>query len=160
LQLSCGGVKGLKPALRGCMDAWIWFVVGVSLFVGELFVSTGFYLFILGASCLVVGALVFCGLAGSWILQAALFSVTAFVVWFFFAEKFQTLLRSKEKEYQGLIGQTAVARELITNGAKGGGELWGSPWRIENIGQEILNVGDECEVVASDGLVLKVRKKV
>jgi membrane protein implicated in regulation of membrane protease activity len=142
------------------MDAWIWLVLGVGLFVGELFVSTGFYLLILGASCVVVGALGWMGCVGGWMTQAVVFSVTAFVTWFFFAERLQTLLRSKEKEYMGLIGQTAIAREVIARGAKGGGELWGSPWRMENVGQGIIDSGDECEVLSSDGLVLKVRKKV
>jgi membrane protein implicated in regulation of membrane protease activity len=141
------------------MDAWIWFGFGVALFVFELFVSTGFYLFILGTACLVVGAAALSGLVPGWMLQAALFSVSAFVLWYFFAERFQTLLRSKEKEYTGMIGQTAIARESIVSGAKGGGEMWGAPWRLENVGGGILNAGDECEVLSSDGLVLKVKKK-
>jgi len=141
------------------MDAWIWFVFGVLLFVMELFVSTGFYLFILGSACLVVGAAALSGLVGGWMLQATLFSVTAFVLWFFFSERLLSLLRSKERDYTGMIGQTAIARETIASGAKGGGEMWGSPWRLENVGSGGLNAGDECEVLSSDGLVLKVKGK-
>lgn len=141
------------------MDAWIWFVFGVLLFVMELFVSTGFYLFILGTACLLVGAVAFTGLVIDWKLQSALFSVSAFVLWYFFAERFQRLLRSKEEEYTGTIGQTAIARESIVSGSKGGGEMWGSPWRLENVGASALNPGDECEVLSSDGLVLKVKRK-
>lgn len=142
------------------MDGWIWLVLGLALFVGELFISTGFYLFILGGACVLVGGAAFFGLVNAWIPQAVLFTAVSFSLWFFFAERLQTVLRSKEPEYTGLIGQTATARESIAVGAKGGGEMWGAPWRLENIGQGALNSGDECEVVSSDGLVLKVRRKV
>jgi membrane protein implicated in regulation of membrane protease activity len=142
------------------MDTWTWLVFGIALFALELFVSTGFYLFILGTACLVVGAGVFTGLVEDFRLQAALFSISAFVLWFFFAERLQRVLRSKEKEYTGMIGETAVARDVIVKGGKGGGEMWGSPWRLENVGSDTVNAGDECEVISSDGLVLKVKKKV
>lgn len=141
------------------MDGWTWLIIGVALFALELFVSTGFYLFILASACVVVAVGALSGLILDLRLQAAVFSLAAFVLWFFFAERLQRLLRSKEKEYTGMIGQTAVAREAILPGAKGGGEMWGSPWRLENVGGDVLNPGDECQVLSSDGLVLKVKRK-
>jgi membrane protein implicated in regulation of membrane protease activity len=141
------------------MDAGIWYLIGIALLAAEMLVSTGFYLLILGVAALVVGGLTHSGLVGTWMLQAVVFSVCSLGIWYFFAERLQTLLRSKEKEYQGLIGQVARAQEAIAPGHKGGGELWGSPWRMENIGSSSINVGDECEVVSSDGLVLQVTSK-
>lgn len=142
------------------MDAWIWFVFGVVLFVMELFVSTGFYLFILGTACLVVGAAALSGLVVGWMLQSALFSVSAFVLWFFLAERFQSLLRSKEKEYTGMIGQTAIARESIVSGAKGGVRC-GAPhggWRMLVRVFSMLEMNARCFRVM--GSFLKLRKRV
>ena len=141
------------------MEAWTWLIIGLALLAGELFVPTGFYLLILGSACLVVGGLSFVGVLVTWMMQVAVFSVATLVIWYLFGDKLQALLRSKEKEYGGLLGQTAVAREAIEPGHKGGGELWGSPWRLENIGKKVINPNDECEVVSSDGLVLKVKGK-
>lgn len=141
------------------MDAWIWYVVGIALLAAELFVSTGFYLLILGLAALFVGVVTQLGIVGTWVLQAVIFSLTSLTMWYFLAERLQTLLRSKEKEYKGLIGQLARAQETIAPGHKGGGELWGSPWKMENVGSSVINTGDECEVLSSDGLVLQVRSK-
>ena len=142
------------------MEAWLLFVIGISLCVAELVGPTGFFLLILGLGTLVVAVLTYLGVIASWIVQASVFSVASLTLWFLFGDSLQRLLRSGEKEYGGLIGQTAVAREAIAPGAKGSGEMWGAPWRMENVGSSILSSGDECEVLSSDGLVLRVRKKV
>ena len=141
------------------MEAWLLFVVGIVLCVAELFGSTGFFLLILGLGSLLTGALTYFGVISSWILQASVFSIASLSIWFLFGESLQRLLRTGEKEYGGLIGQTAFAREAVAPGHKGSGEMWGSPWRIENVGSSIIQSGDECQVLASDGLVLQVKRK-
>lgn len=141
------------------MEAWLLFVIGIVLCVAELFGSTGFFLLILGLGSLLTGAVTYFGLVSSWIPQATIFSVAALAIWYLFGDSLQRLLRTNEKGYGGLIGQTAVARETVAPGHKGNGEMWGAPWRIENIGGSIIQSGDECEVVSSDGLVLRVKKK-
>lgn len=141
------------------MEGWKWIALGLALVIAELLAPTGFFLFILGIACLVVGALVYFGIVAGWIFQVLIFSSTALVVWYVFPDKLQSLLRSKEKEYRGLLGQVAKSSEVIAPGNKGAGELWGSPWRLENVGDSILQPGDECEVLSSDGLVLKVKRK-
>ena len=142
------------------MEAWLLFIIGIALCVAELVIPTGFFLLIIGLGVLVVGALTFVGLIASWIAQATVFSGVALGIWYLFGDHLQRLLRSGEKEYGGLIGQVVVARESLAPGHKGHGELWGAPWRIENGGAEMIEIGDECHVLASDGLVLRVRKKV
>jgi membrane protein implicated in regulation of membrane protease activity len=141
------------------MEAWLLFVIGSALCVAELVVPTGFFLLILGVGTLIVGALTFFGVIASWIVQATVFSISSLTIWYLFGDTLQRLLRSGEKEYGGLIGQVAVARERIIPATKGSGEMWGAPWRIENVGASILEIGDECEVLSSDGLVLRVQKK-
>lgn len=141
------------------MEAWLLFIVGIVLCLGELVSPTGFFLLILGLATLLTGTLTYFGVITVWIVQATVFSVASLGIWYLFGDSLQRLLRSGEKEYGGLIGQTAIARESIAPGHKGSGEMWGSPWRLENRGESILNSGDECEVVSSDGLVLHVKRK-
>lgn len=141
------------------MEAWLLFIIGIVLCVAELFAPTGFFLLILGLGTLVTGALTYFGVFASWILQATVFSVASLVIWLLFGDSLQRLLRSGEKAYGGLIGQTAIARDAIAPGHKGSGEMWGAPWRLENVGDAALATGDECEVLSSDGLVLRVRRK-
>jgi membrane protein implicated in regulation of membrane protease activity len=141
------------------MEAWLLFIIGILLCVLELFSSTGFFLLILGLGVLLVGALTFFGVITSWVVQATVFSIVSLGIWFLFGDWLQRLLRSGEKPYGGLLGQVAVARETIAPGHKGAGEMWGAPWRLENIGSSIIQSGDECEVVSSDGLVLRVQRK-
>lgn len=141
------------------VDAGIWYLIGIGLLAAEMLVSTGFYLLILGVAALIVGGATSTGIVGAWMSQAVVFSVCALAMWYFLAERLQTLLRSKEKEYKGIIGQTATAKETVTPGQKGSGEMWGAPWRMENVGSSVINSGDECEVLSSDGLVLQVKSK-
>lgn len=141
------------------MEAWLLFIIGIVLCVAELFGSTGFFLLILGLATLFTGSLTYFGVVTGWIAQATVFSVASLTVWYLFGDSLQRLLRTGEKEYEGLIGQTAIARESIAPGQKGRGEMWGSPWRLENKSDFPLTDGDECEVVSSDGLVLHVKPK-
>ena len=141
------------------MEAWLLFVIGIVLCVAELFGPTGFFLVILGLGSILTGGLTYFGLVSTWIPQATVFSILSLAIWFLFGDSLQRLLRTGEKGYGGLIGQTAVARETVAPGHKGGGEMWGSPWRLENVGSSIIQSGDECEVVSSDGLVLRVKRR-
>jgi membrane protein implicated in regulation of membrane protease activity len=141
------------------MEAWLLFVIGIVLCVAELFGPTGFFLLILGLGTLLTGALTYVGAISSWMPQATVFSISSLGIWFLFGDSLQRLLRTGEKGYGGLIGQTAVARETLAPTHKGSGEMWGSPWRLENVGSAIIQSGDECEVVSSDGLVLGVKRK-
>jgi len=141
------------------MEAWVLFVVGIALCAAELLAPAGFFLLILGLGTLIAGALTYLGLIASWTMQATAFSLASLIIWFLFGDSFQRLLRSGEKEYGGLIGQTACAQESIAPGQKGGGQMWGSPWRLENVGEAAISAGDECEVLSSDGLVLRVKRK-
>lgn len=141
------------------MEGWLLFIIGIVLCVAELVSPLGFFLLILGLATLLTGALTYFGVVSGWVVQATVFSGASLGIWYLFGDSLQRLLRSGEKEYGGLLGQTAIARESIAPGHKGRGELWGSPWRLENKGESILNSGDECEVVSSDGLVLHVKRK-
>lgn len=141
------------------MESWHWFVIGIAALAFEIFLSTGFYLFILGIAALVVGIIATLGIVSGWQTEAIVFVVSAVVLWTFLAEKLQKLIRKGEQEVSGVVGQTVKATETILPRQRGAGELWGSTWRLENIGESAVPSGAECSVVSSDGITLQVKLK-
>jgi membrane protein implicated in regulation of membrane protease activity len=141
------------------MSYLVWVVLGVGLLGLEIFMPSGFYLFILGLASLIVGCATLAGLLSDFTVQAVVFVSFGLFFWLFVAERLQTLIRSKEKSYDSVVGQVAKAREVISPGSKGAGELWGTSWKLENVGSSTLEGGDECVVMGSDGLTLQVKKK-
>lgn len=141
------------------MSYWIWVVLGGALLALEMFIPSGFYLFILGLASLLVGCATIAGLVSSFTVQAALFVGLGLLFWLSLAGRLQARLRSKEARYDSLVGQLAKVSEVIAPGARGAGELWGAAWKLENVGASILRQGDECLVVGSDGITLQVKEK-
>ena len=142
------------------MESWHWFVIGIAALALEIFLSTGFYLFILGIASIVVGIIAAFGIVAGWQMQALLFAVSAVILWIFFAEKLQKLIRKGEQEVASVVGQTVTTTETIQPRQKGAGELWGSTWRLENIGESEIPSGVECSVVSSNGITLQVKRKI
>jgi membrane protein implicated in regulation of membrane protease activity len=141
------------------MESWHWFIIGIAALALEIFLVTGFYLFILGVAAIFVGVVATLGLLTSWESQSLVFAVAAVVFWILFAGRLQRLMRRQEQEVSGVVGQTAKAIETIAPGHKGGGELWGSSWKLENVGEGIIAAGSECLVVGNEGITLKVKGK-
>ncbi len=141
------------------MESWHWFVIGIAALALEIFLVTGFYLFILGMAAILVGAIAFSGLLPLWQHQALLFAVSAVLFWILFAGRLQKLIRRGEQNVSDVVGQTVKVMETIAPGHRGSGELWGSPWKVENVGDGIISAGAECVVVASEGITLKVKSK-
>jgi len=141
------------------MESWHWFIIGIAALALEIFLVTGFYLFILGIAAIFVGLVVTLGFLESWESQSLLFAGIAVVFWVLFAGRLQRLMRRNEQEVSGVVGEIAKAVETISPGHRGSGELWGSSWKLENVGDEIIAAGSECLVVASEGITLKVKLK-
>lgn len=141
------------------MSYWIWVVCGFVLLGLEIFMPSGFYLCILGIASLLVGGATLTGFVSSFTVQAVLFVGLGLFLWLFLANRLQTLVRTNEKSYDNVVGQVATASEHLAPGAKGAGELWGTVWKLENVGSSGLSAGDSCVVVGSDGITLQVREK-
>jgi membrane protein implicated in regulation of membrane protease activity len=139
----------------------MWLVLGILAVALELIVPSGFFLFILGAAGLVVGVLSVLNVVGSWVPQVIVFCLLAIVFWVAFGKRLSALLsRASTSRTQGqLVGAIVTLQSDILPGGTGSGELWGSQWTVENIGNESLTVGSKSVVVASQGIKLQVRGK-
>jgi len=79
---------------------------------------------------------------------------------FVFASKLRAKLLGKAKSGSNdTIGKTVTVAEPIEPGAVGGGELWGSPWRVKNVDSRPLPAKSEGIVVHAEGVTLHVRNK-
>ncbi len=141
------------------MAGWIWLIIGIALCIAEMVVVSGFFLFLLGVSALLLGLLVLSGLLQTWPLQAVVFSVLAIASWILFGSRLKgALSRSNEASSDDTKGKVVQADGAIPPGHVGSGELWGSTWRLKNVGDEVIPSGAECVVVDVEGVTLHVTR--
>jgi membrane protein implicated in regulation of membrane protease activity len=144
------------------MPAWIWLVLGISLVIFELLVPSGFFLFILGLAGIAVGALVAAGLVAGWIYEVTSYCVIAIVCWLALGKRLAGIFAGKgfgEQQQGQIVGAIVAVSSDIPVGGKGVGTLWGTQWRLENIDSAPLVAGSEAVVVASQGIMLQVKRK-
>ncbi len=127
------------------------------MFVGEMIIEPGFYLFFLGLAAISLGLV---GLGpvpipiwGQWLLFSAL--SVAFLV--LFRERLYTKPLRSTHIREGVIGELAVAKEAIAPGQLGRVELRGSNWTAKNTGNELLRPKRRARVESMSGLTMLVR---
>jgi membrane protein implicated in regulation of membrane protease activity len=141
------------------MTWWAWILLGIAFFGLEVFLATDFYLVFLGIAALIVGLLNLFGVSMAGWIQWLLFSVIAVLALVVYRQRFKRMLTTPDREVErGVVGEHASASEVIPAGGRGKVELRGSVWQAANTGTQDLAVGDRCEVVAAEGVLLKVRK--
>jgi membrane protein implicated in regulation of membrane protease activity len=139
------------------MAGWTWCVIGLVLFVGELVIPSGFFLFFLGISGVIVGLITLGGISLSWAVQTVIFAVIAMALWFIFAGKARGLLGKGATGSEGPVGKIVTVIAAVGPGEHGTAELWGSNWRIKNVDDRPLAAGASALVVAAEGVTLHVR---
>jgi len=140
------------------MAGWTWCVIGLVLFVAELFIPSGFFLLVLGIAGILVGLIMLTGIPLGWALQTVVFCVIAIALWVLLAGRLQKAISRKTPSTEGTDGKVVKVLAPIAPGEIGSGELWGSTWRIKNVGLVPLTVGLEVVVVHSEGVTLHVRE--
>jgi membrane protein implicated in regulation of membrane protease activity len=128
------------------MPWWFWCIGGLALMIAELLTPLGFYLFFLGFSALVVGGISATGLLQTIEAQGLLFAVVALASSVLFARAFQRKLRVPKMK-EDTVGQVVKVLAHVPAGELGSGELWGSPWRIQNIDSRDLPADSKAVVV-------------
>ncbi len=139
------------------MAAWIWLVIGLVMMALELLAPGGFFMLLLGISGLVVGGLALVGIAESLVVQTGIFSAVAVVLWLGLGRRLRAVTLRPRNVPGQLVGRRVVVSGDIAPAAHGSGELYGSPWRLQNVGDVALSAGVEAEVVAAEGVTLHVR---
>jgi membrane protein implicated in regulation of membrane protease activity len=142
------------------MPFWGWIVVGATLLSAETVVDAQFYLVFLGAAALVTGGIAFAfdplAPAAGWLL----FGVLAIASTAAFRRRvYERIRRVEVRVSQGTVGQVAIARQPIPPGGRGQVEMRGTVWEGHNLDDAALLAGDRARVVATQGLVLELRRE-
>jgi len=142
------------------MEWWAWVILGVVLFLSELFVPTDFFLAILGFSAMALAAVAGSGLVASPSIQWALFGAIAIGATVGFRKYFRDRFGSGEVKTREteLVGEIATALADIAAGGRGKVELRGTVWAARNASERTLAAGETAEVTQVDGLTLHVFK--
>jgi inner membrane protein len=137
---------------------WAWLALGVALLVIELAVSTEFWLVMLGASALVVSAVLLVGIEPPAWLQWLTFAVLSALLAVSARPRLRDSLAQRAPGVEPqLVGERGTSREPIAPGALGSVELRGSTWRARNVGAQALRAGDPIRVERVEGLLLDVK---
>lgn len=139
--------------------AWHWLVLGLVLLIAEILIS-GVFILWWGLAALVVAAVVAIfpqlNLTALFILYGLL-ALSLSLIWWKFQSKKDNTDHSSYKLNQrdhAMLGTVGYVEEIAENGI-GRGHFGDTTWRIQ--GQQ-LAVGDVIEVIAVEGITLKVMK--
>ena len=137
---------------------WHWMFVGLVLLGAELVTPGGFYILFFGLSALVVGSMLGLGLDLPDWAQWLLFSILAVLSLVLFRGRLLKIMKRAvpSPDIDTLIGEQAVALEVIATGGIGKVELRGSAWSAKNSGATEITKGQRCRVERVDGLTLWV----
>jgi membrane protein implicated in regulation of membrane protease activity len=144
------------------MNWWIWILFGLALLVIELFVPTGFFIFLIGIGAITTGLLAALGIAGPlwlhWFLLVAISTVLlAFVRKYMVG---RTTMTPGGDTDRGPEGKEVEITSEILPGAVGEGQLRGSVWRVRNECPDTLTPGTRCLVAEVEGITLIVRARL
>ncbi len=139
------------------MDWWIWILIGLSLFVVEVFIPTDFFMFFFGVAAIAVGVGATAGLLESLWIQSASFAAFAVAAVAFLRGPLSRRMTSTEATHVGeLRGNSVVLTEDLEGGGVGKAELRGTTWSVRTTHSGALKTGDRCRVDRVEGLLLWV----
>ena len=136
------------------MEWWVWLIVGLTLFIGEFFADSDFYLMFFGASATVVAALTAIGLSGPLLTQVLLFFLLSLIGVFVSR---RLVMRRATTDVDELVGKTAIALEDLTGDVVGKAEMRGTTWKAVNIGPTVVRKGERCQVREVKGITLLIQ---
>ena len=130
-------------------------LLGFALMLGEVVTPGGFFFLFFGVGGLVVGLLVWAGIAGAPWVQWLLFTVVSLAC---LVPLRARLLRRMQGDagqpVDSLVGQIAVGLEDLAPGQVGKAELRGTAWSARNAGTRVIPRGGRSRVLRVDGLML------
>jgi membrane protein implicated in regulation of membrane protease activity len=142
------------------MTWWAWLVLGMLLLGGEMALAGGFYLLFFGLGALLVGLIGLLGIELAVWAQWLLFSGFSLAALALIRPRILGRLRQAGPGIEDtLVGEIAVASEVIAPGALGNGQLRGSSFSLRNVDSDPLAAGERCRVARLDGLSLEVRRE-
>ena len=143
------------------MASWqIWMIVGVLMFIGEIF-TPGFLLACLGLGCFAAGVAALLG-AGITV-QAISFIVVSLIIFFgvrpFFLRHFYRAATGVKTNVDALVGKTGIVTQTIDPLTSSGRvNVGGEDWRGMTEGDAKIEAGTRISVVKVDGTKLIVKE--
>jgi len=140
------------------MAWWIWILIGLSLFVVEVFIPTDFFMFFFGLAALVVGVGAVAEVLPSLWIQSVSFAIVAVASVAFLRRPLSNRLSSPDGPGRAgeLVGDCVVLTQDLEPGGVGKGELRGTTWSVRTDHDGALTSGSRCRIDKVEGLVLWV----
>lgn len=140
------------------MPWWAWILSGLGLLGLELLLGS-FYLLFLGLAAIVVGLLVLFGASGPVWLEWMLFIIFSSGLVLLLRKPLlgKFVIQDEVRDADTLVGQVAVASEMIPPAGIGRVEMRGTVWTAHNNSAVPLVPGQRCTVESVQGLSLWVR---
>lgn len=136
-----------------------WVLVGIGILVLEFFIPSAFFLFVIGISGIISGALLGTGWFPEGNFQLGLFAaLLVFNLLFVRRQIAERFLRASPGVANEFIGGELVALTDIPAGGEGKGNYRGSAWTVRNDGSASLKSGEASKITKIDGLTLYITK--
>jgi inner membrane protein len=125
----------------------------------ELATPGGFLFIFFAVAALLVGVLDVAGILEADAIQWTLFTAISVAALAFFRKPLLERMNRADSnaEVDSLVGELAIAAEVIPPGQHGRPQLRGSTWTVRNIGALAVVAGERSRVVAVRGLELDIR---
>ena len=147
----------LRSPAQSVMSWWIWVLAGFALLAIEM-ASTTLHVGFFGLGAFVEGLLVAMGIAGPLWAQILTFTLVSLVALFFVRPiVMQRLKMNETRVVDTLVGESAVAINMMGPGGVGKAEMRGSTWTAMNAGTAPLQPGQRARVERVDGLTIHIR---
>lgn len=136
----------------------IWIIAGLALLALELFVPSGFFMFVIGVSAIVTGALAWVGVANVESTQWLICAVLAIILVMFVRRRLiGRFAITGSTPIDSQAGKEVLIKEDIPPGGIGQGEMRGAGWSVRNTGKRPLRAGERCLIAGCEGITLIVQ---
>lgn len=139
--------------------ALIWATIGVAFLIAELATVT-FILCFLGAGAIIVSLTTWIGLTPGINSQLIVFSISSILMTLLFRKTAKRLFFGRNDARPDYLGQKVKVIKVIPAGGEGTISYRGSDWIAFSDCAESIHEGDTVEIVASEGIRLKVKTVV
>ena len=137
---------------------WYWILLGLVLAAIELATPGGFFFIFFAVAALFVGLIDLAGILESASLEWGLFTALSIACLVFFRKPLLKRINGGAREpVDSLVGELAMAVDVIPPGRYGRAQVRGSSWTVRNIDARPADAGERCRVVAVHGLELDIR---
>ena len=137
-------------------SALIWVTVGVILLIAELATFT-FILCFLGLGAIIVSLTTWIGLTPGINNQLVVFSISSVLMMLLLRKTAKGLFPGRHDPSPDYMGQRVKVIKAITGRREGAIEYRGSDWIAFSDDADIINEGDIVEIVAIEGIRVKVK---